>query len=126
MSWLKPILFLIPTAVFAGGLAVAHVSPLTTHALHVPLNSTATAAPVTLAGITGLPALLWGHAGQQRWAILGGSLLQLGQQASHCSIAVSFGRKNDAADAEPTILIFDLAACAATFRQRKARATPTG
>jgi predicted Zn-dependent protease len=82
MSWLKPILFLIPTAVFAGGLAVAHVSPLTTHALHVPLNSTATAAPVTLAGITGLPALLWGHAGQQRWAILGGSLLQLGLSES--------------------------------------------
>jgi hypothetical protein len=76
--WFRAALLLIPTTICLGRLIVVHVSPLTTHTLLVPLNSAATVAPIPLTGITALPMLLRSDAGQRRWAILGGSLLQLG------------------------------------------------
>jgi hypothetical protein len=78
LTWRKPTLLLVSSVVIAGGFAIIHVSPLTTHALQAPLNSTVTVAPTPLGGITELPKLLRGDSGQRRWAIFGGSLLQVG------------------------------------------------
>ena len=59
-------------------LAFTHSPPLTTHRLVVPLNSTATTAPVALKGVRELPELLSSDNAHQQWAIVGGALLQAG------------------------------------------------
>jgi hypothetical protein len=57
---------------------LVYMAPLSTHRLTVRPNSTATAAPVPLGGLSELPMLLADSGGSGRWAILGGSLLQIG------------------------------------------------
>jgi cytochrome c-type biogenesis protein CcmH/NrfG len=76
--WLRSAALLASAAIVTGSVSVVRVSPLTTHVLRAPLNSTATSAPTPLPGIASLPALLWSNAEPQRWAIMGGSLLQAG------------------------------------------------
>lgn len=60
------------------GIIFLHLPPLTTHRLVVPLNSAATTAPVALPSLSGLPNLLSGANEGERWAIVGGALLQMG------------------------------------------------
>lgn len=59
-------------------IALTRSTPLTLHQLTGPLNSAATVVPVALDGVSGLPLLLSKDGEGQRWAILGGALLQLG------------------------------------------------
>lgn len=70
------------TAGIAVGIAAAiwwmHLSPLTTHHVTVPLNSAATRLPVPLEGMSDLPKLMAAENASQRWAIVGGALLQAG------------------------------------------------
>jgi hypothetical protein len=62
----------------AAAIWLTHLSPLTTHHITVPLNSAATTPPVPLAGVFDLPKLMAAGDVSQRWAIMGGALLQAG------------------------------------------------
>jgi len=78
---LKP--YIVSSAAGAAvGIAAAiwftHLSPLTTHRVTVPLNSAATMPPVPLQGVFDLPKLMAAEDVSQRWAIVGGALLQSG------------------------------------------------
>ena len=53
-------------------------APLTLHQVTGPLNSAATVTPIALDGVSGLPRLLSKDAEGQRWAIIGGALLEAG------------------------------------------------
>ncbi len=59
-------------------IVMTYLPPLTTHRVVVPLNSAATAVPVTLEGLVDLPKLLTRQDKPQRWAIVGGALMQIG------------------------------------------------
>jgi predicted Zn-dependent protease len=53
-------------------------TPLTLHQVTAPLNSAVTVTPIALEGVSGLPKLLSKDAEGQRWAIIGGALLEAG------------------------------------------------
>lgn len=53
-------------------------TPLTLHQVTAPLNSAVTVTPVALEGVSGLPKLFSKNAEGQRWAIIGGALLEAG------------------------------------------------
>jgi predicted Zn-dependent protease len=53
-------------------------TPLTLHQVTAPLNSAVTVTPTALEGVSGLPKLLSKDAEGQRWAIIGGALLEAG------------------------------------------------
>jgi len=53
-------------------------TPLTLHQLTGPLNSAVTEMPVAIAGVSSLPRLLSQKTEGQRWAIVGGALLEAG------------------------------------------------
>lgn len=76
--WGRPVLVLGVAVLFATIPVMRRVPPLTTHALSVPINSTATVMPIPLSGLTALPILLYRKEARRRWAIVGGSLLQIG------------------------------------------------
>jgi predicted Zn-dependent protease len=59
-------------------IVMTYSPPLTTHRVVVPLNSAATTVPVPLEGLADLPKLLTGQDKSQRWAIVGGALMQVG------------------------------------------------
>jgi hypothetical protein len=80
-NWLK--LYIASSVAGAAiGIAAAiwftHLSPLTTHHVTVSLNSAATAPPVPLEGLSGLPKLIAAKEASRPWAIAGGALLQVG------------------------------------------------
>ena len=62
----------------AAAIWLTHLSPLTTHHVIVPLNSAATTPPVPLEGVLDLPKLMVAENASERWAIVGGALLQAG------------------------------------------------
>lgn len=53
-------------------------TPLTLHQVTAPLNSAVTVTPIALEGVSGLPKLLSKDGEGQRWAIIGGALLEAG------------------------------------------------
>lgn len=59
-------------------IALTRMTPLTLHQLTGPLNSAVTVTPVALEGVSSLPKLLSPEVEGQRWAILGGALLEAG------------------------------------------------
>jgi hypothetical protein len=76
--WIRSAVIVAVGAGAAAALVFAQVSPLSTHRLVVPLNSGAATAPVALKGLSDLPSLVTGDGERQTWAILGGTLLQIG------------------------------------------------
>jgi hypothetical protein len=76
--WIRSAILVAAGAGTAAALVFAQVSPLSTHRLVVPLNSGVATAPIVLKGLSDLPSLVTGGGNRQGWAILGGTLLQIG------------------------------------------------
>jgi hypothetical protein len=76
--WIRLVVMTVVATLAGAAFVIWHVSPLTTHVLREPPNSSAAVAPIPLPGLAMMPALLDARSAGHRWEIVGGSLLQIG------------------------------------------------